>query len=1394
MSQKVASSIAILTGLFLAVAPVGAQQATVPAIFDSPTAQTLLDDARTQASANPSESARLIRRLLDEYPLRLVRTADPREDLHRSAAIEAESFLLANPQVLARFRELESRSAERMLADLGPEAVSLRRCLTRAGLSATLQLAEGALRSGRTEECLELVGRIRQHPDLAGREQLALHAIEAICERDRGASGDAARALVAAIASDPAEAALARDASAALALIDRTAPRLAADRVRSPLTTGSPSAVPGGDWREIWSLELDESAFRRIFGGAVGLINPRNVERARLDANWMTAAPTVVDRTIYVSEGLRVRAIDADSREERWSRELGVAAVEREFGGIGDLSSVVYDQGAVFVFEGHAFSNARTAGGRIWSLDAETGRTRWVVRIGDDDDGQREELQGLFPVGSPLVFGDTVLVLMRKPTQRLEQVDWVLGLDRDTGAVRWADILAGSAGTRAIGGRRHAGATRIEHGAVVATPLGVIGRLRGADGVFEWLRRFPVPLRDPRFVAEPWEMGGPAVVGDRVVAITPDELEIVALDARSGALLESRPLGPGTSWESPRYLLSSRTSDGLELVLGVGSDLVAFEGRDLSKRLWRLSDRLAESGIAQARLDNRSGIRGRVTAAGDRLMVPCVDRLLFVDVRTGRIESQIEGERPGNPVLLDDRIIVAGDEMLRVLMPPDRAEAILRARLAASPDEPAASLALVDLTLATGRPTLALESARVLESAVARGFGDERLRSDAVDRLIDIARRHPELGDESFAIATRLATASGLRVRLELARGDFLLGAGRAPEAVACWRALSCDPQLGAELVARGSMQRAVRGEALGRLAQFASRDVELAGLLERDAESAVAALADASRTPTALSQVALAHPRTLAGARAVLDAVAGGARDELLFAAMMDALVPPARLEVVELLEDAIVARAEAAAGAAGSAAARRRVSELLVASGQSRPDLSELPWRNARVGRNPVLGVDLPARLLRTEGDRTDGFSPDAVLLMQGGALTRFSLDNLTAKWSLRLDDRDPLLLWSRERVVVWQSVQALGESALVVDPDSGVPTRPSIRVGELWEAAKLITPDQPDSQFSPDGSSFQPSRIRPHCDGRSLHLVRANGDVARVDLVDARAQPRAKRKALGIVFASALEHGLLILGGRDGSRADQRSVVLVLDSATLEERARFEVRSGTDVRWLQSTPLGELYVGTVGGVEGWRLAPEGGARPFLVTTDSSCVQTGSPVLLGASIVVRDRVDVPLRIPLLGGDPAPIPMPAEPLGRSRTIRGLRAVKEGLLIHAEDRLLLLAHDGSTIGVDSSPRERNFVFALPADGQIVQIDGLGARQVGEDLGVARMEFGYIAQSLSPSAGLRMDAEPFEFTCPNQRADRAFLADGWLLLSNSMGTSAVQLPIEEVAPETPPVRK
>lgn len=1190
---------------------------------------------------------------------------------------------------------------------------------------------------------------------------------------------------------------LLREARIALAQSRRTDPQPTAARSRSPLLTGGPTQQPDSSWREIWSVDLDGTLFRRLFDGPVASLSPRVVERARTEATWMTAAPTVVGQTIYLSEGQRVRAVDADSRDERWTRSLGTLGIERDVGGVGDLSAVAVDDGALVVLEGHAFSTARSGPARIWCLDPRDGAVNWSVDL-DGYEG-RSDFEALFPVGTPVLLPDSVLVTARKSTQRLEQVDWLISLDRRDGSVRWATTVAGAPGARVVAGRRHAGLTLDDEAVIIATPLGATARVRTSDGAIEWLRRMPVPLRDARLSAEPWEFAVPVVAGGRVVAISPDGDAVEALDRSTGRLLETRPIGPDTAWGDPRYLVAASARLGgsgerTPIVLGVGGDVVAFDSRDLSKPLWRFSDAAAALNPPRSGMDNRTGIRGRVSVAGDAVLVPGLEEFVVLDLATGAVRARIAGQRPGNAVLADDRIVVAGDDALRVLMAPERAESILRARLAASPDDPGAALALVELARATSRPALALEAARVAEAALGRGHGSEAIREALIAQLIELAMGSPDAGAEAHEIAAAIANAPRLRVQQMLAYGEFFRLTGRAREAVEVWSRLSSDPVLGPELVEDEGIARATREEALRRIARIAARDVEITAQLDRDASESLRELQESNPTATALVAFAHAHPRTAAATDAVLaaaPALGPVKASQALGTVLSDLLMPPAR---VELVDSVVGALAALSTEKGRERRVRIRAAELLVASGLSRPELTDRGGNLARVGTVPGTGRDIRGRIARMTGSAYLARQTDLALVVADGALQRLSLDSLESQWRLRLDDRDPLILHAGERIVVWQAVSGGLEYALILNAATGAVELATGRGEEVWSSvARAGGGDRPDSTTTPDGGAFIASQVLPLCDGESLILVRRNGDAARYAIADTQQPPTLVRETLAQVYAASINDGLVTLGGRGGSKVDPRPTVKVLDARTLEERVSFEPSSREDVRWAFSTALGEIFVGTSSGIERWIIGADGKPMPVLVTRSAECSDAAGPMLLGSSLVVLDRNDRPLRIPLFEGGIGAFELPESTDFGAPSLRGLIPVREGLLIHAENRIILRGPNGDILGMDLIAGELNFAFALPAEPGVFILNGLGGRQIlGAAAGTFRVDFPYLAQLLSTKLGLRMVGAPFEIRCQSQRADRAMAVDGWILMSSSQGITAVSMPVEAPAAPAEPV--
>ncbi|MFM1803761.1 MAG: hypothetical protein RL136_640 [Planctomycetota bacterium] len=1369
-----------------------AQQTVIPAISDSPTAQTLIGDLRAQAAANPAESARIARKLLDEYGARVVRIGAEKDELFRSVADETERFLLSEPEVLARFRDLEGRTADRMLVEEGPDAVASRRRLTPAGLRASLMLAERALRSDRAAEAADELRRVTDHPDLDGAPALVHAALEAMCMRRLGRIdlADAALARIDAMRGvDDLERRSARDAAQRTGRSDR------ARSGRSPLASSPTGGDPDETWREIWSLDLDESLFRRF---AVMARSAREIEQYKTNATLMCSVPSVLEGRIFISEGGRVRAVDADSRDELWTRAIGSTGGNAAAGPAIDLNAIAVAPRSVVTFEGHGAGGGRTGAPRVWCLDPATGARRWDV-LTDGIDG-REDLAGLYPIGTPVIASDVVVVAARKPTQRLEQVDWLLGLDEDTGALRWALSVAGAPSPRSQLARKAPGVATDGRIVVHTTPLGVITAVRARDGAVEWLRRFPVPLREPRFFAEPWEVSSPAIVGGLVVAITPDEQEVVSLDASTGRLIESRPVGPGTEWGAPTYLVSSQRSDGTPIVLSVGTDVRAFDARDLSTARWSYADSVESIAPPIASAGNRNGIRGRVSIAGDYVVIPTTQEIFLLDLGTGAVTARVPTGVPGNPLLLDDRIVVAGDESLRVLMPSEQAEAVLRARLASTPEDPSAAIALVELAQATGRPQVALDAGRTAERALSATDGNSPLRIELIEKLSTLAAAAPEFGDAAYELAFRVAVIPQLRVRVLLSHGDYLRNHGRALEAIDSWRQLASDPVLSAQLVADGSVQRQVRLEALQRLGQLASRDRDVAGTLESSARDAFAALGDRPQ-PGPLAVQVRAHPRS----RACIDALTAAthldeeARHAMVVAALRDNLLPPARTDLIDALRPLLGVRDGSERLQSRASSADQRIDALLHASGITRSP-SELRSESAPLlGPRATAGFDLPARLVKESYTARESRDRDLILGTLDGSLVRLAGPALDPQWRLRLDDRDPLLLWSRDRIVLWQTLPKGEYSALVVDPANGSVLYASPIGSELWPREGAGAADGAGGVLEPGGFQIQqdraggfpgparfrglPSQVSPVCDDRSLILVSRTGDLARIAYQDERPSAQLDRGVLDQILAESLDHGQLALGGRRATAGGIETTVKLLDATTLSTRASITPASQSDVSWVFTTELGEVLIGTRTAVERWTQEADGQYMPSMVSFALETIETELPSLVGSGLLVRDRSTRPIYIPLLAGAPRALEYPDG--ATARQYFGNTRIGDSLLLVTEDRLFLLGPAGEFTGADGTAWESGFQLALEArasDGssQILQVN---LQQPEAETGKIRYQFRCVVERLDPAGGLRNLGGSFEFTVPNSRISTASAFNGWLLVSNAQGTIAVALPAD-----------
>ena len=1328
------------------------QEHVIPAVADSPTAQALVEQARAQASSNAAEAARLARRLLDEFGDRIVSTGNPDDGNFISVGLDVESLLLQSPDVLARFLRSESDEAARMLAERGPAVTVARRLLTPAGLSASLILAEDALRRGQFDAAVVALDRAAQHPLLVvpidGNVQLVRQraAYLALLSMSLRARGDDERLRdvlqsLKDLATNPA-------AADALAAATRFVPPPRGAIVLSAMTGGAQGALPNDAWRKIFSKPLEESIFLRFYGPeALARLPERAVERARADASWLTGESTVSGGNIFVSEGRTLRAFDATTAQELWSVDLALRGTGRETGVAIDLLSVAVQGFDAAVIAGNGFSNARTDGGRVFLVDVRGGVQRWSVSV-DGLEG-RTELDGAFAVGTPVIIGDSVLITVRRPTTRLEQADSVLALSRKDGSIQWLTLIAASGGTRAVSMRRAPGMC-LDHGALfVSTPLGAIARVRIEDGAIQWLRRFRVPLREPRFSAEAWECARPAIVMGRLLSVTPDEAEIVSLDVRDGATIGVAVIGPGTVWGSPRSLLASDA-----MLLAIGGDVVAFDPTNLTTPIWTLSETEATAWGTRGGRDNRGGIRGRVSIAGEIVLVPSVDDLWFVRLSNGKRIARLETKEPVNAVLTEDRVVTVGVDQLSVYMSGLDAVAALRARLDGARD-PSAAIALFDLARDTGDLALALDAAQRACSILSTRAGDP-LRRVVGDRLVESAPNAGELGERYLALATEIADDDQLRARLAFARAEWFSRRGNDDAAVEAWRAIAAA-DIGEVAFVEDGAVRATRSVAVRALAKFLREPAHAA------AQSAYEARADAALqalttdlTADACVRFVESYPRTAASARAaqrgseiLIAATRTREASAIVAIALREARIAPARSDLLALL----------------------------------RADASFVDGRSLlpRLGDPTFEATEFPGRLVRRAFDALAPRARNSVYVMEEFDLVARDILDFKEQWRLPMMDRDPVLLTDGALLIFSESAKDRPEHCVAINATSGAVLWRTAPPDEVFGPLPRIDGEPGGVRTLPEGTPYFAGQLLASIAGDRLAIVRRNGDAATFD--PRVGSPTVIHGVMSQVYVTASDEQFLAVGGRRIEGDATRPVVALFDPATLALQATFATASGGDVRWISRSKRGEVAVGTTSGIEIWSLAPTtNGLSPRFMTgvADARSWDSVSPVWCEDRLFALDRNGRLLSVGLWTGGLLEIGFGDGSADLARTVRALSPFGTDLLAHSDNRVALINASGAVIGRDSSVGDLNFISAVLGQDRIVLVNGVGGRQAPNAMRTALIsEYIYRLSVVDPTAGLRLLGESVEVRSVNQRFNRTIGVDGWILLSNDTTTVAVR---------------
>ena len=661
-------------------------------VDDSPTATQLLAQATDQAAANPAESARLIRQVLAEFGRKLVPLPEDPDRFVDARAV-AERILLANPEVLRRWRALESADAQRQFDGGDAEGAAAQRLLTPGGLDAQLALADRELVHARFRKALSLADAMRAHPDLSGDLQRRLRRIEALAA---WGAGERTRATAAAASIDPASD---PEGEALRALVASPPPGEAA-QVNDPLSPQPFGDVAGAPIR-LWQEPLDQSLKRRVQSGADERQRAPVLPASALESGrFLVSVPALSRGLVIVNEGHRLQALGVFTREPVWSVLMMSPGTPRD-GQVGDLSVPVVCGDRVLATSGHSSGTEREGGlereggGRLICVSVDTGRRLWEFQPRWHS---RAGLEGTFIVGSPAVIEDTVALLLRRVSPRQETISFAAGISLLDGSLRWVAPLGATPGIRATSSAFRPCATPValQDSFVVHTGAGVTARLSCIDGRALWLRRDLVPIRDARWDLEPWQMQRPAVCGDRIMVIDPDQQHVQVLDASDGRQLSLVPIGSGTAWRGTRWLLAS--ADGAH-VLGIGDQVTCFAADDLRTPRWMTGASPADRGARAA-----SKVTGRVQVGvlpdgRGAVAIPADGRVSVRMIGDGSELAALDAGAPANPSLREGIGSVATDDALSMFVDSARTEEFLVG--AAREGDPTAVAGLLELAIAS---------------------------------------------------------------------------------------------------------------------------------------------------------------------------------------------------------------------------------------------------------------------------------------------------------------------------------------------------------------------------------------------------------------------------------------------------------------------------------------------------------------------------------------------------------------------------------------------------------------------------------------------------------------------------------------------------------------------
>lgn len=792
----------------------GAEPATVYP-DDSVAARDALPRARElAASGNMAEAARVLQTLLENEGDRLLEVAGGDAMLFVSVRSLVHEALLGNAVLLDRYRQVESVRAEKMLESVDAREIERSRLYTRAGLTAALRVVQTEMEGGRFESALIALAQLELHPDRKVEKVAARECAVAAGQVAKYIDREETRALAKRWADEAGALGERVEVDAKPVAIPASARRFG----RTPVDAGEALVESMMSKTALQSISLvrDESRLQELQALGAG------------NVDGPTVFPCATGDVVYVNDGEKIGAYDRDTLSPIWIQQsAGVASGSREdeltFSRPGyamrtfeDVSSCTVAGDVVLAVTGYAINGRRVGDSRLHALDARDGRQLWTAQERLIDPA----LVSSSMRGPVVVDGDTVVAAVRRVgTFARDTKLYLVGLDLNTGAKRWVRYVA-SAGRLPWGvvQRRPDGA--VGHRGVVyrADEMGVVAAYEAATGRPVWLRktsggsmmRRGQPDQSPAFaISIPIVDGETLIVSELAETVEPgkgDEPSVLRLDLATGRLIEKRSM---SAFGNPRYFVRVG-----EYLAGVGAGRVAMvKASELAEGTIRLSGALGEGEI-----------QGRVTVAGEKLLVPSGGGIRVVDPKNPGDVATMELEGSGNLLAVGGHVLGADVQRLRTFVSWDRAREILAGRITALPGDVGPILNFVELSHRANKldeaPAMIARALDQLDRMAASDRGEKatKLRRRLFEILLAIVRdstgarvasgksgTDPKLLQQVMQAMDRAAEAFPERATYLMELAQWNEGRGETRGAVEAWQEILGEPKMAeAKLIETG--------------------------------------------------------------------------------------------------------------------------------------------------------------------------------------------------------------------------------------------------------------------------------------------------------------------------------------------------------------------------------------------------------------------------------------------------------------------------------------------------------------------------------------------------------------------------------------------------------------